>query len=250
MAPKIAGVVVAFFQNLHYVHSHFRASLVFESSHCVKILSKFFDFCQVNHEHFSIVGNCKLCLPLLVVGVLAPEVFPYPGRIQCYFFCIPSQCSYWFNCLVLGVGIHAHGTLLLGSWLNLSVNLIVFFFLVLVSFLFMKFFIFLVLVNFCVWSSSFSWCWCSCSWTVFSWLIGKLSHLVAYMIVFLFLLAMCSYSWSFSFSWFFAPTHEVFPFSSILVVDLIVFLFWVLVFLLIKFFLVQSFLLIWTSSFF
>jgi hypothetical protein len=31
---------------------------------------------------------------------------------------------------------------------------------------------------------------------------------------------------------------------------LIVFLFWVLVFLLIKFFLVQSFLLIWTSSFF
>jgi hypothetical protein len=86
MAPKIAGVVVAFFQNLHYVYSYFRASLVSRSSYCVKFLSKFFDFCQGNHEYFSIVGNCKLCLPLLGVGVLAPEIFPYPGRIQCYLF--------------------------------------------------------------------------------------------------------------------------------------------------------------------
>jgi hypothetical protein len=45
MAPKIVGVVVAFFQSLHYVHSHFRASLVSGSSYCVKFLSKFFDFC-------------------------------------------------------------------------------------------------------------------------------------------------------------------------------------------------------------
>ncbi len=159
MAPKIVGVVVAFFPKLHYVHSHFRASLVSRSSYCVKFLWKFFDFCQSNHEHFSIVGNCKLCLPLLGIGVLAPEIFPYPGRIQCYLFCIPSQCSYWFNCLFLGAGIHAHGTLLLGSWLNLSVNLIIFFswcwwapihevfhFLGVSELLFMKFFLFLVLV--------------------------------------------------------------------------------------------------------
>jgi hypothetical protein len=50
MVPKTMGVVVAFFQKLHIVHLCLGASLLFEFSYHVKILSNFFLSCQGDCE--------------------------------------------------------------------------------------------------------------------------------------------------------------------------------------------------------
>jgi hypothetical protein len=90
MVPKMMGVVVAFFQKLHIVHLCLRASLLFEFSYHVKILSKFFSFVKVIVKQLKIVGKCKLCFPLLSVGVkvLFMKLFFFPIDFNASFLCL------------------------------------------------------------------------------------------------------------------------------------------------------------------
>ncbi len=86
MAPKIVGVVVAFFQNIHYVHSHFRASLVSRSSYCVKFLSKFLTFAKAIMNILALLEIASFVFLFLVLEFLLQKFFLILVEFNAMFF--------------------------------------------------------------------------------------------------------------------------------------------------------------------
>jgi len=86
MAPKIVGVVVAFFQNLHYVHSHFRASLVSGSSFVWNFCQSFFTFAKAIMYILALLEIASFVFLFLVLEFLLEKFFLILVEFNAIFF--------------------------------------------------------------------------------------------------------------------------------------------------------------------